>query len=226
MNARYLVALALLAFAPAGFTLQTNTMELTGVGTGTVADGVYVSPYVGNINNGNTYAGYMICDDFNTESYLNTPWAASMTNAGALGSGPVKFTGGVLFESTQYSAQQAYNAAAWLANGLLSPGILGNPVNQTNYAFAIWDIFDGKSTDPKGGAVGMEEAAFKAVQGGYVGSNVSVYTPVKFSDSQEFLVVNKISAPEIDPTSAASGLTLLLGALAVVRGRTKRVTVA
>ena len=49
---------------------------------------------------------------------------------------------------------------------------------------------------------------------------------MNFTDSQEFLVVNKIAAPEIDPTSAASGLTLLLGALAVVRGRTKRVTVA
>jgi hypothetical protein len=30
----------------------------------------------------------------------------------------------------------------------------------------------------------------------------------------------------IDPTSAASGLTLLLGALAVMRGRTKRATAA
>lgn len=225
MNARYLVALALLAFSPAGFTLQTNTMELTGVGTGTVADGVYVSPYVGNINGGATYTGYMICDDFNTESYLNTPWAATMTNAGAL-DGTEKFNTSVLFGGNTYSAQQAYNAAAWLANGLLSPGILGNPVNQTNYAFAIWDIFDGRSTDPSGGAAGMEKAAFDAVKGGYVGNNVSVYTPTTWTQSQEFLVVNRISAPEIDPTSAASGLTLLLGALAVVRGRTRRVTVA
>ena len=58
MNARYLLALALLAFAPAGFTLQPNaTLELTGVGTGTVADGVYVSPYVGNVNYGATTPG-------------------------------------------------------------------------------------------------------------------------------------------------------------------------
>ncbi len=38
--------------------------------------------------------------------------------------------------------------------------------------------------------------------------------------------VSRITAPEIDPSSAASGLTLLLGALAVVRGRTKRATAA
>jgi hypothetical protein len=221
MNVRYLVALALLAFAPAGFSLQADpVVELTGVGTGTVADGVYVSPYVGTINGGTP--GYLICDDFNTESYLNKPWSAIETDAANALSGPVKFT----MSLTGYTAQQNYNAAAWLANGLLSPGILGNPVNQTNYAFAIWDIFDGQSTDPSGGAVSMEEAAFNAVKGGYVGSNVSVYTPVNFGDSQEFLVVNKMTAPEIDPTSAASGLTLLLGALAVVRGRTKRATVA
>jgi hypothetical protein len=223
MNTRYLVALALLAFAPAGFTLQNPTLELTGVGTGTVADGVYVSPYVGNINGGAT--GYMICDDFTTDSSLYNPLPFTTTNAGALG-GPVKFESNVLFGGYTYSAQQAYNAAAWLANGLLSPGILGNPVNQTNYAFAIWDIFDGRTTDPSGGAAGMEAAAFDAVKGGYVGNNVSVYTPTDWTKSQEFLVVNKIAAPEIDPTSAASGLTLLLGALAVVRGRTKRATVA
>ena len=73
----------------------------------------------------------------------------------------------------------------------------------------------------------MEKAAFDAVvNGGYTGNNVSVYTPTTWTQSQEFLVVNKITAPEIDPTSAASSLTLLLGALAVVRGRTKRATVA
>ncbi len=224
MNARYLVALALLAFAPAGFTLPVvSTLELTGVGTGTVADGVYVSPYVGNINGGAT--GYMICDDFNTNSSLNNPLSFTATNAGAL-NGSEKFTTSVLFGGTTYSAQQAYDAAAWLANGLLSPGVLGNSYNQTNYAFAIWDIFDGQKTDPDGGAAGVEKAAFQAVKAGYVGNNVSVYTPTDWGKSQEFLVVNRIAAPEIDPTSAASGLTLLLGALAVVRGRTKRVTVA
>jgi hypothetical protein len=227
MNARYLVASALLAFAPAGFA--TETMELTGVGTGTVAGGVYVSPYVGTINDGagTTYSGYMICDDFNTESYLNKPWSANETGAADALSGPVKFKTSL----TGYTAQQNYDAAAWLANQLVTPGVLGSPSTQISYSFAIWDIFDGQTTDPIGGAngaLGLEGQAFKAVTApGYAGgSNVSVYTPVNFSDSQEFLVVNKIAAPEIDPTSAASSLTLLLGALAVVRGRTKRATVA
>jgi hypothetical protein len=217
MNAKVLVTFGLLAFAPAGFA-QVYNMELTGVGNGTVADGVYVSPYVGTAQgNGLNYAGYLICDDFNTESYLNKPWTATMTNAGAL-NGTEKFGSGVWFNGTLYSAQQSYDAAAWLANGLLANG-LNNSTVQTNYAFAIWNLFDGKQIDPNGGAVSLEKAAFSAVAGGYVGSNVSVFTPNPLNASQEFLEVNRIAAPEIDPTSAASGLTLLFGALAVARGR-------
>src|SRR5579883_1983374 len=119
-------------------------LTLTGVGTGTVADGVYVSPYVGTIQgNGVNYAGYMICDDFNTESYLNQPWNATSTSAGAL-DGTEKFPRSIFFDGVGYTGQQAYDAAGWLANGLVSPSVLGNPNSQVNYAFAIWDIFDGQ----------------------------------------------------------------------------------
>jgi hypothetical protein len=49
---------------------------------------------------------------------------------------------------------------------------------------------------------------------------------LQVNNGPDSLAVSRIAAPEIDPTSAASGLTLLLGGLAVVRGRTKRATVA
>jgi hypothetical protein len=214
-KSKALLGVGLLAFAPAVFA-QYN-MTLTGVGNGTVADGVYVSPYQGTIQgNGANYSGYMICDDFNTESYLNTPWSASMTNAGAL-NGTEKFTLGTSLNGNTYSAQQSYDAAAWLANGLL--GNLSNTTAQVNYAFAIWNIFDGQQTDPNGGALSLENAAFAAVASGYVGNNVSVFTPTPLNASQEFLVINPTAAPEIEPTSAASGLTLLLGGIFVLRGR-------
>ena len=191
------------------------TMNLTGVGTGTIADGVYVSPYQGTIQgNGVDYAGYVICDDFNTESVLNKPWSAITTNAGAL-NGTQKFQSDITFNGNIYSTQQSYDAAAWLANGLLDN--LGSAGAQVDYSFALWNIFDGKQTDPNGGAVALENAAFSAVLNGYVGSNVAVFTPTPINASQEFLVVTK--APEIDPASAASGLTLLIGGLAVMRGR-------
>jgi len=213
---RALVGFGLIAVTPAAFAQYT--MDLTGVGNGTVADGVYVSPYQGTITgNGMSYSGFMICDDFNTESYLNAPWLASMTSAGAL-DGTEKFPSTETFDGNTYSAQQAYNAASWLANGLLNS--TSDPNNQVNYSFAIWNVFDGQQTDPNGGALALESAAFSAVNNGYVASNVSVYTPTPINASQEFLVVSPpMQAPEIDPASIASGLTLLLGGLAVAGGR-------
>jgi hypothetical protein len=73
LKAKMLLGLGLLAVAPFGFA-QTYNMDLTGVGNGVVADGVYVSPYQGTVTgNGLNYTGYLICDDFNTESYLRSP---------------------------------------------------------------------------------------------------------------------------------------------------------
>jgi hypothetical protein len=213
---KILVGCVLLAVAPAAFAQYA--MDLTSVGNGTVANGVYVSPYQGTITgNGMTYSGYMICDDFYTDSYLNAPWSASMTGAGAL-DGTEKFPLSETFDGSTYSAQQAYNAAGWLANGLLNN--LDNPNSQVNYSFAIWNIFDGQQMDPNGGALALESAAFSAVSNGYVATNVSVFTPRPINASQEFLVVSPpMQAPEIDPASIASGLTLLLGGLAVIGGR-------
>ncbi|HTB29772.1 MAG TPA: hypothetical protein VK715_12505 [Steroidobacteraceae bacterium] len=221
-RAKVLLGLGLLAAAPACFAQYT--LDLTGVGNGTVADGVYVSPYQGTVMQGTSvnFSGYMICDDFNTESYLNTPWNATTTSAGAL-DGSEKFGTSVMFGGNTYTAQQAYNAAGWLANGLLAN--LGNTTTQTNYAFAIWDIFDGQTTNPSGGATALEQAAFTAATtGGYVASNVSVFTPDgpgpnPKDASQEFLVVRP--APEIDATAATGALTLLFGGALILGSRRK-----
>jgi len=213
---KVLLGCSLVSVAPAAFAQYS--MDLTGVGNGTVANGVYVSPYQGTITgNGMSYSGYMICDDFYTDSYLNAPWSASMTSAGAL-DGTEKFPGTETFDGSTYSAQQAYNAAGWLANGLLNN--LDDPNSQVNFSFAIWNVLDGQQTDPNGGAAALEAAAFSAVNNGYVATNVNVYTPRPLNSSQEFLVVSPpMQAPEIDPASITSGLTLLLGGVAVARGR-------
>jgi hypothetical protein len=223
-----LFALSLLAFAPAVFAQYTLT--LTGVGDGAVSNGVFVSPYVGTIQQGTssgptTYTGYMICDDFTTESYLNTSWAATETASGAL-NGTEKFTGSVMFQGTNYTAQQAYNAASWLAIQLVLPGNVTNAAAQTNLSFAIWNIFDSGNASSSAAVAALEQTAFTTYDN-TVQSSVSVYTPSSSNpngknQSQEFLVVNPNAAPEIDPTSAASALTLLLGGLVVFRGRKLR----
>jgi hypothetical protein len=199
----------ILVFA-SGVFAQNYTMDLTSVGDGANADGVYVSPYTGTITgNGVNWSGYVICDDFSTESFLNTPWTATATNAASVNSS-LKFAN-VSYQG--HSAQDDYNAVAWLANGLLQASNVNSWTAQTNYSFAIWDIFDGASTDPSGGAAALITSAFNAVKGGYVGSNVAVFTPNPLSASQEFLVVNPpIATPE--PSSVA----LLVIDLAVALG--------
>src|SRR5277367_5691196 len=109
VNLKVFVGVGLLAIAPASFA-QNYSMDLTGVGNGTVADGVYVSPYVGTISGpGMSYAGFVICDDFNSEAYLNTPWIATMANAGAIdGNQQFDKTPGstVSFDGSTYTMQQ------------------------------------------------------------------------------------------------------------------------
>jgi hypothetical protein len=228
MNKRFKLAAGLtaglLAASPACFAQYTAT--LTGVGTGTVADGVYVSPYVGTIQGpGVDYTGFMVCDDFTTESHLNMPWSATTTNAGAL-NGSEKFASNVVFGGQSYSAQYAYDAAAWLANHLVQTLTPLNKTAQIDYSFAIWDLFDGQPTDPNGlgNVATYEQEALSAALGGYTGSNVSVYTPSLTNpkglrESQEFLVVNPVPAPEMDASSAGGAVTLLLGSLLILRGR-------
>ncbi|MFI4890178.1 MAG: hypothetical protein ACHQIL_06565 [Steroidobacterales bacterium] len=229
---RVLVGLGLLAIAPAGFAQYT--MDLTGVAPDAATSGnVYVSPYQGTITltaTGKTlYSGFMICDDYTTESYLNTPWAANLSSSAGVLTGGGKFLNGGLtlsfvngsFSGT-YSQQQAYNAAGWLATQLLLPGNVSNPTNQTNYSFAIWNIFDPGAAGSNAAALNLEQTALSTYDN-TVQENVSVYTPSAsnypkgINQSQEFLVVNQ--APEIAPGSAASSLALLLSGLVMLRGR-------
>ena len=233
---------AIILFAAAGFAQQNYTMELTGVADQASANGVYVSPYQGNIWTGQytggnaptttpAYSGYVICDDYTDESLLNDPWNAVATNAASL-DGTELFTGGYtdptadspLWAANQhFTAQQSYNAVAWLANQLLLSGNVTNPTNQTNISFAIWNIMDNNQAgDPDGGDTTYITQAFAAVlHDGYVGSNVTVFTPAPKADpgkknvSQEFLVVNgPFQTPE--PNGVAVLGIDLLSALALL----------
>ena len=216
-----------LVLASGGFAQYT--MDLTGVGDGAVADGVYVSPYQGSIWAGAysgtgpaptspaLYSGYVICDDFTDESYVGDVWNATATNAAdETVEGPSCSIAGAV--------QQNYDAIAYLANQLVLPANITSATAQTNISFAIWDIMDGQTADPDGGATGptgLIAQAFTAVQNGYVGSNVTVFTPapkarVGDNVSQEFLVVNGPSISALEPASAAVLGCDLLAALGIV----------
>src|SRR5580700_7502676 len=88
-----LVAAATLTLA-APVHAAPYTLELTSVGDGANNGAVYFSPYVGTVKQGGKliYSGYLICDDFDTESVVGHSWSATDTNAGAL-NGTEKFAG-------------------------------------------------------------------------------------------------------------------------------------
>jgi hypothetical protein len=68
----------------------------------------------------------------------------------------------------------------------------------------------------------ITDISFTIVNAQYGGGNTN-YDPGEIDVIGSYATASAITAPEIDPTSAASGLTLLLGSLVVLRGRPPRI---
>ncbi|HZS55077.1 MAG TPA: hypothetical protein VFA65_11785 [Bryobacteraceae bacterium] len=199
------ITAAALAFAST-LCAQNYTLTLTGVGDGANNGSVYFSPYVGTISNSGgqqIYSGYLICDDFNTESLVGSSWNATETNAGNL-NGTEKFAGETYtLSGTTYNTAQMYDAVAWLATQLVSSSNVTDPTSQGNLSFAIWDIMDG--TAAQGDVLSEIQSAFAAINSWGGASSVEVFTPSPQNASQEFLVVK---TPE-SPAAALLGFDLM-----------------
>jgi len=217
----YLLAVAVLLFAPASFA-QTVTMTLSSV-NGANDGGVYTDPYYGTITSGGvTSSAVLICDDYADESLLGQTWSAVVTNVTAAGttSNTLKWTG-----TNGVSTQTLYNAIASLATTMLTKP--AGPAQEA-YSFAIWELtfLYGKSNggmpstiDPistlGGDSVAAAALALLAdpfATGGLLNantytpgefSNVAIYTPTNVGPPQEF-----ISVPEAS-TVAMLGVDLL-----------------
>jgi PEP-CTERM motif len=188
-----LVASAALVLSSPAFAAPYS-LKLTSDGDGANNGAVYYSPYMGTISQGGmqVYSGYFVCDDFHTETHVGETWTATETNAGAL-NWTEKFAGETYKVGGQtYDTQQLYDAAGWLVNDLLVGSNVHNHAAQGDLSFAIWDIFDG--TAANGVVLTDIEDAFGAVKGGYVASNVEVFTADPPSGAQEFMV--PVSVPE------------------------------
>jgi len=148
---RYLLILGLFCFVPWAVaqnpvTQNPATMTLTGVGKGYYMGAVYVDPYTATINGVSGVA--VICDDFLDETYLNESWNANVLDvANVTSTSSQKFKSSLTFQSTTYTIEQEYNAAAWLAEQLVSPVNLTNPTAEDEISFALWQMFDPSTTD-------------------------------------------------------------------------------
>jgi hypothetical protein len=118
---------------------QTATLDLTGVGSGTVLGGVYTSPYTGTINGGSQTS--VICDDFSDESFVPEEWTAYVTSLSTLIAGTDPYTNLLRFHGSQdttLTQVQGYEAAALLSVDLLD----SSGMTREEYSYALWELFD------------------------------------------------------------------------------------
>jgi hypothetical protein len=121
----FLLAGAFILCAPAALA-DTASMYLTGVGPNGSMGGVYIGPYVAQVNGVSTP---VVCDDFADESYLNESWTANVFTFANLSG--TKWAG--LANSTTL-----YEEAAWLTDQLAN----APQPEAGDIQFAIWAIFD------------------------------------------------------------------------------------
>ena len=127
------VGLAML-FLAQGVVAQS--VDLTSAGN-TVYDGIYVSPYYATVNDvANTP---IVCDDFEDNSYLNTPYTATTTKFSNLSSS-LGTTAWGLVSGSASTALTLYGEAAWLTEQILQQTSGSNL--QIEDSFADWAVFD------------------------------------------------------------------------------------
>ena len=209
--------LAFLCFLPAAFG-QPASMDLTGV-NGNSYDGVYTSPYYATVNGVQTT---VICDDFETESYIGETWYANVTNVASVVAGT---------SSAKFSPAKDYDAVANLATQLLS--VPASSEQAIILSFAIWDIFyptgvqawlanPSNGGDPLGVsalALADANAALNAIYTPGEYSNVIIYSSTT-GTPQEFI---SVTAPEAStPVLMAIDLLGFIALIGFLRKRAVR----
>lgn len=196
-------AVSLVSLVPSALA-QTVTMDVTNPGNN-ILGGVYVGPYYATVGNETNVP--IICDDFEDETFVNTPWQAKVTTVSQ--GGTTWMTQKLGLSAAQEAAD--YAQAAYLAEQLVSSSATCPATANCagDIQFAIWNIFDPSAshlgtytTGPLSHLTGndLSNALWwqqKAATLFPVGSNatsqfsnVSVYSPYPTGPPQEFLRVN------------------------------------
>jgi hypothetical protein len=207
------------------------TLALTGTNNWINMGGVYTSPYQIEVA-GATVPSWLVCDDFVTDINIGNQWYADVyTLPQVEAGGPQKFHGTT---NAEYTIQQDYYAAAWLAYQLVTDSSIRNdPTTSAYYSFAIWQIFYPAASNGYGGNVLSSDQQVQVNSDtaraywqtshtsvmSFLDSRVSIYTPVDTSTSgyifpsQEFIgVASGIKTALVDaplPVPEASTVAFL-----------------
>jgi hypothetical protein len=203
----YVAAAVILCLAPCAFA-DTAQMTLTSAGNN-VMNGVYVGAYTATING--VVGQQVICDDFSDESYLNTPWTATVHTFADLS--------GTLWSNLP-NYVTLYEQAAWLTVQMLAQP--GGSKEQGYYSFAIWAIFNPTAVKNQVGSAFYTQYILPLIQLAQgqkldpsMFANFLIYTPActhgaGTCQSQEFFGL--VNTPE----GGSAALYLLFASLACV----------
>ena len=212
-----------------GSALATDSLTLESGGSYTYNDPVYgeiyVGPYTVSVNNGTTTTDLpLVCDDYQTEIYINQNWNATaytISSAATLSStvSLLKFGSQGTFGGGVTNATQAYEEIFYLTEQM------EQTTNASTIAaihYAIWDITDPKSApngpngvDNPGATNWLGQAlTYYDTPGNNVFNTAEfvVYTPNPASASQEFIEVLPVPEPS---ALVFLGVSLLMVAGAV-----------
>jgi hypothetical protein len=139
-------------------------MTLTNAGSN-IANGVYIGPYTAQID-GNTFK--VICDDYNSETYLNESWTATALTFDQV------LTGGKFANQADSTAR--YSKVGWLATELMDHA--ADPGVTADIQFALWSVF-GNSVPLSSGAQGwLNEAQAHGTDPKSSFANLMFYKPL------------------------------------------------
>jgi hypothetical protein len=156
------LALVLVTTNPLAAAPTTTSLDMTGVGSGTVLAGVYTSPYTATIGSSTNIP--VICDDFADETYIPEEWTAYATTLSTLTSGTpdtyLRWLTGTSGQGTAISVDgyTLNQAAAYTVAAVLATDIVTSPAGsmaQQDLSYALWGLFD-----PNGNGVSGDPGAF------------------------------------------------------------------
>jgi hypothetical protein len=199
---RYAIALFLVSAAPSTFS-QTIGFDLSTGNSFAVGQVVDLTVDANNLPNGLTGGGI----DLQFNSAVLSLQSVSINSAFDVQSGDANGTPPVQIDNSAGTADGVDFFAA------LNPALTGTTIDIATFQFVA----------EASGTSGLTLSADSLFGPFYDGNlnEIDAGTDFTFQSGQSVSVASAVAAPEIDPTAAMSGVTLLLGSLAVLYGRRK-----
>ena len=204
MSTRLLQMLAL-STAVLSVSVSASTLELTGLSSNNY-NGIPAAPYMITVDGGSPLE--MMCDDAQTEIWMNYQWTANAWALTAADLSNLKFYN----IGSPSTVLNDYEVAAYIESGV-TQGTIGGDGNA-----AVWSIFDptfNTSYDHSNITTILNNAQNAVNAGNLNFSGITIYTPTPLKSSQEFItgIVTTNLTPKFAATPEPATFAMLGGGL-------------